>query len=374
MNITDNKINIIQIIPTLLRGGAELLLLDLAKNLDRNRYNISILSFKGGPLEKDFEEQGIEMEIIGKKNKLEILWQIYKYLKNKKPQIVHTHLFGADTWGRIAAIKARVPVIITTEHNINLSEGYFKRLIKKFLSLFADRIIAVSEGVKEYSIEEEGINPDKIEVIYNGIDLNNFPFRGSKEISLENIKAGVIARLREQKGHIFLIRALPQIINKYPGFRLKIIGGGELESGLKEAVSRLNLNKYVEFFGDRQDILQILNELDLFILPSLWEGLGMSVLEAQAVGVPVLVSNTGGLKEIVRDKINGVLFEPGDSGSIFEAIDWALRNKAELPKIVSAGRKNVEDNFDLRQKIKKYEEVYQELTLRKYEKLRKLLN
>jgi glycosyltransferase involved in cell wall biosynthesis len=297
-----------------------------------------------------------------KKNKLEILWQIYKYLKNKKPQIVHTHLFGADTWGRIAAIAARLPVIISTEHNINLSEDYLKRIIKKFLSLFTDKIIAVSEGVKKYSVSKERINTDKIEVIYNGIDLNNFPFRGTREIDLVNIHAGVVARLREQKGHVYLIQALPEIISKYPGFKLKIIGGGELEVKLREEVNGLNLNKYVEFLGDQKDISQILNGLDLFILPSLWEGLGISVLEAQAVGVPVLVSNVGGLKEVVADKINGILFQSSSSQSIVEAVDWVLQNKAELPKMVFVARKSVEDKFDLREMVKKYEEVYQELT------------
>lgn len=358
------KIKIVYIITTLLRGGAERLLVDLAANINRNKFDVSVISLiRGGPLAEILEDQGIEVAVFSKKTKLGLglLWQVYKYLKNKKPQIVHTHLFGADAWGRLAAILAGVPVIISTEHNINLSESWLKRLIKKFLSLFTDKIIAVSEGVKEYSIQKDKISSKKIEVIYNGIDLEKFSFRGARKIDLNNIRAGVIARLSEQKGHLYLIRATPDIAKKYPSFSLKIIGRGELGERLKKEVRRLKLEKQVEFWGERNDIAEILKELDLFILPSLWEGLGIAVLEAQAVGVPVLVSNAGGLKEIVKDRENGILFEPGKSEDIFKAVDWALAHQDELILMVRQARKDAEERFDIRKMVLGYERVYKEL-------------
>ena len=285
------------------------------------------------------------------------------FFKKEKPDIVHTNLFGSDTLGRIAAIFAKVPVVVSTEHNTNFDQGFIKRLVKKILSLFTAKIIAASVAIRDFSMAKDGINPKKFIVINYGIDLTDYPFRGFQPINPDKITAGVIARLEEQKGHLYLIKALPRIIQKYPSFKLQLIGGGSLLEKLEKEAAALDINNAIEFLGDRQDIPELLPKLDVFILPSLWEGLGIAILEAQAVGVPVLASNVGGIKEIVKDGETGLLFEPKDSPAIFNSIARLVANPDLTAKIVEQANKQVRADFDYKIMVRNYTDLY--LTLLK---------
>jgi len=357
----ENKIKIVYLINSLALGGAEKLLLDICRLIDKDKFEVFVCTVNGsGPLYSQFEKLGINLKIFQKKSKigLNVIGQIYKFLKEIKPQIVHTHLFAGDTWGRIAAIFARTPIIIVTEHNLNLDEGFIKKLIKLILSWFTDKIIAVSEGVRDYSIKIEKIKADKLEVVYNGIDLEKFAFRGYKPIDLANVKAGVVARLEKQKGHQYLIAALPLILKKYPNLILNIIGTGSLEHELQSQIENLNIKDKVIFRGAQLELDKILEQMDLFILPSVWEGLGIAILEAQAVGVPVLASNVGGVKEIVIDKKTGLLFEPKDPQGIFEAVDNLILNPNLQKEIVDNAYNQVIKKFSLDQMIKAYTDLY----------------
>ncbi|MCX6745808.1 MAG: glycosyltransferase [Candidatus Parcubacteria bacterium] len=356
-----NKIKIVYIISSFALGGAERLLLDLCRKLDKEKFEIYICSVTGGgPLLGEFEKLDVKVKVFQKKTKLGlgVIWQIFKYLKSIKPQIVHTHLFGGDTWGRIAAIWARVLIIIVTEHNMNLDESWLKKKIKLILSWFTDKIIAVSQGVKEYTIKIEKIKPAKIEVIYNGIDLEKFAWRGFKPIGFANIKALVVARLHEQKGHKYLLEAMPLICEKYPNFILNIVGTGNLLKNLKEQAANLGIINKVVFWEQQLEIEKILPQMDLFILPSIWEGLGIAIIEAQAVGVPVLASNIGGLKELIEHKKTGLLFEPKNPQAILKTVDLLLSNPDLVKQMVENAHNQVKEKFSLEQMVKSYTDLY----------------
>ena len=359
------RIKIVYIINSFALGGAERLLLDICQRLDKEKFQIAVCSAtSGGPLAKDFEALNIAVKVFAKKGRLGLglIWRIYKFLKEQKPQIVHTHLFGGDTWGRIAAILARAPIIISTEHNINLDEPGLKKKIKWLLSWPTDKIIAVSQSVKDYAVKADKIKPEKIDVIYNGIDLQKFAFRGYQAIEKNNkIKAVVLARLEPQKGHEYLLEALPLLIEKYPDFVLNIIGCGSLEKKLKNQAKDLNLGQKVVFWGRRLDPENILPQMDFFILPSLWEGLGIAILEAQAVGLPVLASKTGGIPEIIEDGKTGLLFEPANPPAIFAAIDKLLSNQELAEKMVKNAYQQVNEKFNLSKMVKAYEKLYLDL-------------
>ena len=365
MSYIPAKIKIVYIINSLALGGAERLLLDLSRLLNKEKFEISVCTVNGsGPLLPEFEKLNLKVKIFQKKTKLGlgVLWHIFKYLQEIKPQIVHTHLFAGDTWGRIAAILARVPIIITTEHNLNLNESWLKKKIKLVLSWFTDNIIAVSRGVKDYSVEIEKINPKKIAIIYNGIDLKKFSFRGYKPIELDKkINAVVIARLEEQKGHKYLLDAMPKICPKYPNFILNIIGIGSLMIDLKNQVERLGINNKVVFWEQQLEIEKILSQMDLFILPSVWEGLGIVILEAQAVGVPVLAAEVGGIKEIVINKQTGLLFPAKNSEAIFNSVDLLISNPEIAKNLITNAQKQVTERFSLEQMVNDYQNLYIEL-------------
>jgi len=361
----NNKIKIIYLIDSFSLGGAEKFLLDLCKNIDKNRFTVEVAAVVfAGPLLKEFAKLDIKVKVFKKKSKLGLglLWQLYKYIKAVKPDIVHTNLFGADTWGRQAAILARVPIIVATEHNINLNESKFKKIIKLFLSKFTSRIIAVSQGVKDYSVKTEKISADKIKIINYGIDLHKFTFRGYQEInSPKTIKAVCVARLEEQKGHNYLIEAMPAIIKDYPEFTLHLIGAGSLANKLKQQVKDLKLEDKVKFHGQSFDIAKLLPQMDLFILPSLWEGLGIVILEAQAVGLPVLASNIPAVNEVVKNEQTGLLFQPKNSQAIVEAVNHLLANQQLAKDLVNNAYQQVKTDFNVEKMVANYSQLYLDL-------------
>ena len=204
------KIKIIYVIDGLIIGGAQVFLVDLTKLLNKGLFDIKVVTIiKKGILAEQLEQIGIRVVHLQKKGKLGlgVIWKLWRFLRKEKPDIVHTHLFGGDTWGRIAAILARVPVIVSTEHNTNFEEGWAKRKVKKFLSHFTKKIVAVSEAVKDYSVSRDKIKEKKITVITNGINLDKFTSLPEKEFSNPPV-IGVVGRLEEQKGHKYLFEAL----------------------------------------------------------------------------------------------------------------------------------------------------------------------
>lgn len=355
------KIKIIYIITSLNFGGAEKLLLDLVKNLSKERYEVGVATVvANGPLVSEFKKEGVAVKIFEKRSKIGIgvIWQIYKYLKQERPRIVHTHLFGGDTWGRVAAILAHVPIIISTEHNTNLDEGNLKRLVKKFLSFFTKKIIAVSQAVKNYSVAVDHINEKKMIVISNGIDINKFAAIPEKKYSSPPV-IGIVGRLEKQKGHEFLFKAL-NLIKDIP-WMLWIVGEGSLKTRLKKLVKDLNLQERIIFLGTKSNIVEILSQIDIFVLPSLWEGLGLAVLEAAAAGKPIVASRVGGIPEIIEEKKNGLLVRPKDVQDLSRALRWMLTHEDEAAKMGQRARKIVKEKFDIKEMVEAYEKLYEEL-------------
>ena len=355
------KIKIIHIITSLNIGGAEKLLLDLVRELDEDKFETKVVtSVDAGVLVRDFGENEIEVKVFRKKSKLGlgVIWGIFRHLRKERPQIVHTHLFGGDTWGRIAAILARVPVIISTEHNTNIDEGFLKRLLKKFLSYFTDKIIAVSESVEKYSILRDKIGEKKIKVIYNGINLEKFLQNKQKEFGNPPI-IGVVGRLEEQKGHKYLIEAL-NLLKNVP-WTLWVVGDGSRKTGLERLVKDLNLRGRVIFLGNRDNIAEILGQIDIFCLPSLWEGLGLAVIEAAASARPIVASKVGGIPEIIEDNKTGLLVEPENVKSLVDGLEQILLGEKDALKMGHKAREAVKEKFGIKRMVREYEELYKEL-------------
>jgi glycosyltransferase involved in cell wall biosynthesis len=154
---------------------------------------------------------------------------------------------------------------------------------------------------------------------------------------------------------------MPLIIKKYPNFVLNILGTGSLLTGLKSQVGNLGILNKVVFWEQQLEVEKILPQMDLFILPSVWEGLGIAILEAQAIGVPVLASNVGGIKEIVADKKTGLLFEPQNPQAIFDCVDALLSNPNLTEQMVKNAHQQVNEKFSLEKMIAEYEGLYLDL-------------
>jgi len=360
-------INILYVIGNLGQGGAERVVINLAKGLDRTRYKPMVCClYDKGPFAGELEEVGINVLSLNKKHKIEpsIIKRLVSIMQNNDIHIVHTHLWGPNFWGRLAAKIAKTPVMIATEHNEDVWKTGLYFFFDRLLSQATDKLIAVSNSVKKF-YTARGINADKIEIIYNGIDIAtermSQPVNLRKEFNIKNNTKilAVIGRLVPQKGHRYFLLALKEILNRYKVKGL-IIGSGPLENELKRLTKSLGLLENVIFTGFRQDISQILKEIDILVMPSLREGMPIVALEAMAAGVPIVATTVGGNTELIEDGKTGILVEPSDGGDLAEGIDRILRSPSLGAEIKERAAWHAKDNFSIRKMLKHTEALYEQ--------------
>jgi glycosyltransferase involved in cell wall biosynthesis len=367
----ENKIKIVYVIPTLDPGGAERFLVDLILNLDRNIYEPTLILFKrGGLWLKELEEENISVITLNKKYLIDFanFLGIIRNLKKIKPLIVHTQL-GGDLYGRLAAKILNIPIIISTEQNLNPDEKFVPNIIKKITSKTASKIVAISEAVKNDIIKRYKISADRVIIIYNGLNIDKF-LNFNKEIKTtgsepRKIILGTIGRLSTQKGHSVLINALARI--KDLNFEFRIVGAGFLENSLNKQIENLGLNDKVKLIGTVKDTPAFLDSLDAFVFPSLWEGQGIVLMEAALMGLPIIASDVDGIKEVLSQE-NAYLVKAGDEKDLADKITWLLNNIDSAPvKERSLRLKNeIINKFSITKTAEEYQKLYQDL-LKTYE-------
>lgn len=281
------------------------------------------------------------------------LYDLFVLFRKEKPQIVHTHTSKAGIIGRWAARLARVPVIIHTPHG-HVFWGYFNRWVSCFYSILerwtariTDRIITLTEQEKKDHLYFRIASPDKFEVIHSGVELEKFqsiqaspePLRKELGIPHDAIVVGTAGRLTPIKGHRYLIEAAKQVIAVHLETHFLIIGDGELLSDLLSLAANLGIGDHVHFAGWRTDISEILSTCDIFAFPSLNEGMGKAIVEAMALGKPVIASRVGGIIDLVRDGENGFLIPPADVGSLAESIQILVADPEKRRLMGIAGKR-----------------------------------
>jgi glycosyltransferase involved in cell wall biosynthesis len=356
------KIKIIQLIPSLSIGGAERMVIALAAGLDRDIFEVSVVCLRpAGEWKKQLEEKNIPVKIIGNARRPIIFdfFNLVSFFKQEKPDIVHTHLFGADVYGRLAARLAGVPVIVSTEHNLNFNENFPRKFAKFLTAKLSDRVIAVSRAVKEYLINKEGVASAKIDVVYNGIDVNAFSFPERNYENNGKLIIGALGRLAKQKGFDKLIGALSGVDGNW---QCLIAGEGMEGEKLQNLINVLGMAGKIKLVGVEDNAPEFLRQLDIFVMPSRWEGLGLALLEAGASGLPVIASRVDGLKELIDDGVDGFLFS--DEAEFKEKIALLLADADLRKKFGLAWKEKVETNFSLEKMIAAYEKIYQDLSLK----------
>ncbi|MBU0476961.1 glycosyltransferase [bacterium] len=345
-------------------GGAEKMLFELVKRIDKDKFMPEVGCLKGkGIVGKKLEALGIKVRCFH----IEKPWHIYKllgisfFLKQGHFDILHSYLFHANIIGRVCGRMAGIPIIISS---IRVCEK------KKLYHLWMDRItnwmvnleICVSKGVKNFTIEKAGIPEHKLKIVENGIPDSFLDavtsYRNKKAHSLI---VGTVARLSEQKGIEYLLYASERVIKQFPDITFIIAGKGPLASQLEELSGKLNISRNVKFIGFRKDIPELLSVIDIFVLPSLWEGMPNVVLEAMAAGKPAIATDTGGSKDIIDNNINGVLVEPENSEALAEAILKLLKNPDERERLGKAAEQRVKEKFPIDKMVSKTEQIYTRL-------------
>lgn len=344
--------HIVHIIPTLSFGGAERCVVDLVNHMDLSM-RFSIITFSDQiPMAKEITRPNVEI-IVLKQNKVTLARAIARELRRLAPDLVHTHLFGADVWGRISAKRAGIPVI-TTEHNINLAEGFLKTHIKRWLRNRSDVYVACSNAVREYMREAYRIQSD-VTVIHYGIDLSRF-LSIPQVTDKQHIKFAIIGRLTEQKGHLVAFQALSKLTT-YP-WSLSVIGSGELEDVLRRNAKDYAIADRVTFLPASHDVPHMLAAHDVLLMPSLWEGLGIIAMEAMAAGRVVIASDTGGIPELVSHDKTGLLVKAGESEALKIQIQRCFHDWKQCQTLAVAGRLHAQEQFGMKHMINAYTRLY----------------
>ncbi|MBA7573615.1 N,N'-diacetylbacillosaminyl-diphospho-undecaprenol alpha-1,3-N-acetylgalactosaminyltransferase [subsurface metagenome] len=384
----NNKIRVCQV--TTVDSSIRFLILNQIKNLQREDYEVLAVCSRGKWI-KEIEENGIRVKTIEMKRKINpisdliALFQLISFFKKEKFDIVHTHTPKASFLGQFAAKIAGVPIIINTIHGFYFQKGdpWLKRifftLIEKIGASWSDLIFSVNTEDIETAIKEKICDSNLIKYLGGGIDLSRFNTDRFPQEFIENKKQklaidpskkiiGIVARLVKEKGYLELFDAFKKVLEKLPEALLLIVGTLELEK--KDAmdpsiVKNDVIEKNVIFLGERTDIDEIYPLMDIFVLPSHREGLGLSILEASAMGKPVVATNIRGCRDAVEDGKTGILVPPKNPEKLAKALIYLLSNPERAREMGKGGRKKVEKLFDEKLIFDRIKKEYQKLIQKK---------
>ena len=292
-------------------------------------------------------------------------------IKLLRPDIIHTWLARADLSGRMAAVLSGLPVVSAVQAPMyeptvfldNPRQKKWKLEIVRKLDQVTSRVsntlhVACSHLVQTSIQRALYIKPSRVRVIYNGVQLSNMT---PHQFSLRLITVG---RLSPEKGHRYLLEAMPTILAHHPTATLQIVGDGPLRVALQTHTETLGLTQSVAFLGSRKDVPKLLAKSDLFVFPSLWEGLPLVPLEALSIGLPVIASDIPALREIVDDGIHGILVPSQNPQALAHAIINLLDNPKHGQALGIAGRERIAERFDITVTVRQWEQLYRDVAAR----------
>jgi glycosyltransferase involved in cell wall biosynthesis len=300
------------------------------------------------------------------------LWKLFKSLK---PDIVHTHLLHGDIFGIPAARAAKVPVIITSRHNDNAfrRRSPFRQINQKLWQR-VDAGITISKALAQFCVEVEGAPADKLHTIYYGLDPNRWLVdeKGARVVLRRELGMGrhdpligIACRLIEQKGVTYGLKAFDRIASDFPTAHLVIAGEGPLRATLQNIAHWQPAADRIHFVGWRSDVPFLLAALDILLVPSLWEGFGLVMLEAMAQSVPIIASEVSAIPEIVNHAETGLLVPPRDADALAEALRLLLGDKALRRYLGLMGQDRLETHFTAERMIGETVALYEHLLKQK---------
>jgi len=366
------KIKILFVHQSLDIGGAEILRKYLLSCLDRERYSVDICCIeRKGRIGEDIEKLGYKIITLDRKiniaNSIPILWNLCKLIRRYGYEVVHTSLFYANLFGRLAAILTGTPLKIIEEHGLYRWKNKYPIFISadRFLARFTHKIICCSKSVSDFNVSQMNIPREKFVVVRNCVDFSAFNIQDSKNairercsFGLDETIIGIVGTMKEEKGHRYLLEAVDILRKKWKTVKLLIIGEGLLSDHLKKHVDDLGINANVLFLGWRFDIPYLLKAMDMFVLPSVSEGLGISLLEAMYMEVPIVATGIEGIPEVIQDGVNGILVPPRNSELLAKAIEKLILDKRHAIRLATKGKEIAIRNFDARNYTTAIENIY----------------
>lgn len=362
-------------------SGTEKHLYDLLSNLNRKKFKPFVITFQGSDDFKELiEKMGIQIQILDISKiygfkPFYLFFKLRSFIKKEKIKIIQTFHTNPDIYGTVLAKFSGIPIVISSRRDMGFNRNKRNVLCYKVLDRFVDSIICVSEAVKKLVINEEGVDPGKMVVVYNGIDPEAFNAQADAAIEKKKLNLssnhpviGVLANFNPIKGHIYFIEAAAIIKNQFKEAQFVLIGGmtgNNVEEQLKKRVSELGLEQCVHFLGYRRDIAEVLSVIDILVAPSLSEGFSNTIVEALYMRKAVVATNVGGNPEIIKEGQTGLLVKPADPEAIASAVLRLLNDKESALRMGESGRECVKKYFTIDKMMEKTMDIYKTLADKK---------
>ena len=351
-------------------GGLEKVIYDICRHSDKQVFDMSVccMHFKG-EFGHMLEQEGFRVSLVPNLKTVDRtgFWKIARILKEEKPDIIHTHNSHAFIDGTLASLFSGVGKIINTDHARNFPDRRHVMFLERMAARFALKIVAVSEHTRDNLIKYEKIPYKILQVIYNGIDTNVFGKTidtklKSSELGIGDYTPiiGLGVRLSAQKGLSYLLEAVKLLIVEFPRLLLMIAGGGEQKEYLEGLSVSLGIEKNVKFLGPRTDWNEILQVLDVYVLPSVWEGFPLAVLEAMSARKPIVATAVGGVPSAIIDNDTGLLVPARDVTKLFEALQTVIADRNLRKRLADRAFEKVNSDFTVQHMVKNYEKLYLE--------------
>ena len=366
-------LKVLQLIPTLDRSGAEKQMVMLSRGLPRDRFQVeAAVLTRSGPLEAELAAAGVPTTSIAKRFKVDpfALGRLTRFLKAGKFDVVQTWIFAANAYGRLAARRAGVPVVVTAEMAVDLWKGRIEKAVDRRLATYSDRLVGNSNAVVDY-YRGLGVPADRLEMIYSGVADDPPPAVDPAAVRAEmgfppDAKLALfVGRLAPQKRVADLLKTLDLLQHVQPDLRTAIVGDGPLRRDLEKLAGQLELTEKVRFLGHREDVPRLMAASDVVVLPSEYEGLPNVVLEAMTLSKPVVATAAPGTTEVVVDGKTGLLSPIGHLPTLARNLRDLVRDPRRAQALGAAGRERALAEFRAEDMVARFADLYERLAAAK---------
>jgi len=369
---TPSATRILFVLTASVRGGIEEVVLSLLARLDRDEFQPA-LAAPAALLDSISQESPLQdVPTFPAAASSWLDWRevraLARAIRSFRPDIVNPHLFRATLVAAPLAKWLGVPSVVETYHGREAwrkgpIRGSF--LVDRMVSRYVDRIVAVSQAAKDFLVRGKRLPVEKIVVVPNGRDLSRFqPGCGGAEarrelrLTPESPILGIVGRLEEQKGHRYALEAFARVVQDFPDAKLLIVGEGSLRHALERQARELGVRESILFTGFRHDMPRLLDAIDIVVLPSLYEGMPLTAIEAAAMAKPVVATAVDGTTEVVADGDTGALVPSGDVGAMTDAIRRLLADPVHRRTVGKQGRQRALQHFSIAASVASAAEVY----------------
>jgi len=355
-------------------SGTERHLFELVTNIDRKRFKPFVVTFQGSPaFKKKLEQNDIPVKILNMRKiygrrQLAMFFKLNEFIQREGIKILQTFHTNPDIYGTMLARFARIPVVISSRRDMGLGRNRRNVWCYKLLNRYVDRIICVSEKVKQFVIADEGVSGDKITVVYNGIETKKLDLpvdvaRARKKLSIPDgvPVMGMLANFNPVKGHRYFLDAAVIIKKTMPDVHLVMAGEGPVLEQTRQKAVQLGLERCTRFIGYTEAIAEALSVMDVVVSPSCSEGFSNTILEALYMSKPVVATDVGGNAEVIRNGQTGILIPPKNADAIARWVSAMFTDKDKARMLGNNGSRLVREKFLIPTMMENTMNIYDDL-------------